>query len=353
MPSVEQAIEGFREAALLPASWPRALDRLGQALHSDGATLVLKTTTLDSIAVSNSVKPFLSQYMSGQIHDPREQRVNPSLRQGFMPDHAYFTPRDIAHEPYYQEFLRPIGFGWNATAALYGDLLISLKRNFTRGPYEGEQLELLNAILPSLRAASRVASLAWQSHFAGQLSAFEFLGRGAIMLDAKGRVLQVNARVRFGDGLDVEKGLLKAATSGDQETLRRFLSDLFAANSSVHAHLPVLRLPRPSGARPWRLDGIRCTDALRSLHSRVAALVLIGDLEVVAQPNDDVLVQFFGLAPTECALARQMLSGASLQEAAAQLRITAAHARQRLKSIFHKTQTRRQGELIALLSKLG
>jgi DNA-binding CsgD family transcriptional regulator len=348
--SVESAIHSFHDAAMLPARWPLALDVLGRAFNSDGATLVLKSTTMSTVAVSSSIEPFLPLYMSGPIRDPRESRVNPSLRQGFMPDHAYFSAREIAQDPYYQEFMRPRGFGWNAVAALQGDLIVSVKRAFDRGPYEGAELQALNATLPWLRSVSRMACLAWHSNFTGQLSGFERLGRGAILLDAKGRVLQVNACVRFGDGLDALGGFLRVARAADREGLRKFLAALLAPSCRPFAPL-TLSVARPSGGRPWLLDGIPCTDAMSSLHSDAAALLLVTDLDQPRRPKGEVLRHYFGLTPTECALACALIAGASLQEAAAQLAITEGHARKRLKAVFHKTRTSRQGELVALLTK--
>jgi DNA-binding CsgD family transcriptional regulator len=349
--SVESAIESLRDAAVLPARWPQALDKLGQALNSDGVTLVLKSTTISSIAVSTTIQPFVPLYMSGSIRDPREQRVNPTFREGFMPDHAYFSAGEIARDPYYQEFLKPHGFGWNATAALQGDLIISVKRAFKRGAYDGAELQSLNTVLPWLRSISRTACMTWHSHFAGQLSAFERLGRGAILLDAKARVLQVNACVQFGDGLDVAAGFLQAPRAADRERLRKFLSALAVPAAASASAPPPLELPRPSGARSWLLDGIACPQAMRSLHSDVAALVLITDLELPVRPNGEALIQLFGLTRTECALASRLATGQSLQEAAAGLSISEGHARQRLKAILYKTRTSRQGELIALLAR--
>jgi DNA-binding CsgD family transcriptional regulator len=65
------------------------------------------------------------------------------------------------------------------------------------------------------------------------------------------------------------------------------------------------------------------------------------------------LGQLFGLTPTECALACRLMTGESLQDAASGLAISLGHAQQRLISIFDKTGTCRQGELIALMSKLS
>jgi len=351
--SVECAIESLRDAAILPERWPHALDMFGQALNSNGATLVLKSTTISSIAVSTSIQPFVPLYMSGPIRDPREQRVNPSFHDGFMPDHAYFSAPEIARDPYYQEFLKPHGFGWNATAVLQGDLMISVKRAFKRGAYDGAELRSLNAMLPWLRSISRTACMTWRSNFTGQLSAFERLRRGAILLDAKARVLQINACVHFGDGLDVAAGFLQVPRAADRDRLRKFLSALALPAATSTSAPPTLTLPRPSGARPWLLDGITYPHALHSLHSDVAALVLITDLELPTRPNGEALRQLFGLTQTECALAGRLGSGDSLQEGAARLSISEGHARQRLKAIFHKTGTSRQGELVALLAKFA
>ena len=351
MVSVDSAIERFRDAAMLPAHWPQALDSFAQAFHSDGATVVLRSTSLSSIAVSASIQPLVSPYMDGPIRDPREQRVNPSLRDGFMPDHAYFSSQEIARDPYYQEFLRPHGFGWNAIAMLDGELMVSVKRAFKHGPYDGADLQALNDALPWLRSASRAACLTWRSHFTGQLSAFDSLRRGALLLDAKARVLQTNAHVRFGDGLDVANGVLTVSDLADRDALRGFLSTLLIGENL--AQPSILTLSRPSGARPWLVTGIACTDAMRSLHSNAAALLIVTDLEQVACPKHETLRRIFALTATERGIASALASGESLQAAAARVHISEAHARQRLKVIFQKTGTSRQGELIALLAKLS
>jgi DNA-binding CsgD family transcriptional regulator len=349
--SVESAIENIREAALFPAHWPVALGAIGEAFNSNGASLVLKTTKVGSIAVSASIQPFVSSYMSNSIPDPREKRVNPTLSEGFMPDHAYFSAKEIAGEPYYQEFLRPNGFGWNAIAALQGDLMLSVKREYRRGPYDSCDLQALNSVLPWIRSVSRSASITWSSNFNGQLDAFDRLHRGAIMLDRKARVMQINASTRFGDGLDVINGFLQARHAADQAQLRKFLACIIDCSSGVAPRS--LAITRPSGARPWLVDGISCTDSLHSLHSNVAALVLITDLDSPCLPRSDQLSDLFHLSSTERKLATHLAAGQSLQQAAISLSISEQHARQRLKAIFQKTDTSRQTELIALFAKLA
>jgi len=160
--------------------------------------------------------------------------------------------------------------------------------------------------------------------------------------------------VEFGDGLDVSGGFLQAHRASDRLKLHRFIATLITtAKGLVSPRAATLALPRPSGLRPWLLEGIACDEAMRSLHSQAAALLLITNVERQLNPAPEVLFQLFALTPMESRLACALLAGESLQQAAARLAISEGHARQRLKTIFAKTGTSRQGELTALLSKLG
>jgi DNA-binding CsgD family transcriptional regulator len=315
--------------------------------------LLVVPTRSHLVTSSTGLRPFVQQHFKLPYPDPREQRVTPRIDEGFMADYAYFSPKEIARDPYYQEFLVPSGFGWNAAAALGGDLLISLKRAKKRGAYEADDLGELNTVLPWLRSAARAASASWRVHFSGQLRAFEQLGRGAILIDARARVLDNNSCVQFGDGLDVSGGCLLASRPTDRMRLQRFLTAVTAAHPSSHTVPSSLILPRPSGLRPWLLDAIACTEALRSLHSQAAALLLITDLERPTRLATSRLREAFGLTGTEGGLAHEIMLGRSLREAAHHLGISEGHARQRLKDILLKTGTSRQAELVALLAKLS
>jgi DNA-binding CsgD family transcriptional regulator len=350
--SIHAALDDFREAAAQPARWPQALDSLCLALHSDAANVVLAPTAPERVVSSSNVASFIREYFRSPIPDPRERRVSPGPTEGFMPDYAYFSQGEIAQSPYYQEFLIPRGFGWNATATLQGSLMISLRRGIHRGPYDGHELSDLDRALPALRRVSRVASLAWKSGFTGQLAAFERVGRGALVMNARGRVIETNALVAFGDGVDIVEGCLRAPRTVDQLRLERFLTAVLTSAVESPPWSTTLALPRPSGRRPLLLDGVSCGEALRSLHSDAAALVLVTDLDRSVQVSEDLLTMLFGLTATENKVAREMANGGSVREAAQRLGISEAHARQRVKSIFQKTQTSRQSELIALLAKL-
>lgn len=207
-------------------------------------------------------------------------------------------------------------------------------------------------VTPGLLAASRTASTIWRGSASGRLSAFEYLGRGALLIDARSRVLEFNASVRFGDGLDVVRGYLTTARIADRPTLERFLSAVMEGGPRAGGS-PTLALAHKAGLHPLVIEGIACTDEMRSLHSRAAALLLVTDLDRRMRVPDGILRSIFGLTTTEARLARHLADGSSLREASMRIGISEGHARQRLKSVFIKTGTKRQGELAILLVKLG
>lgn len=82
------------------------------------------------------------------------------------------------------------------------------------------------------------------------------------------------------------------------------------------------------------------------------ALLVFSDLSGGDEPEHGILKQVFGLTQAEDRLARHLARGLSLDQAAAASGIARDTARNQLRSIFAKAETRRQSELIALLGRL-
>jgi DNA-binding CsgD family transcriptional regulator len=222
------------------------------------------------------------------------------------------------------------------------------------GRYDSPSLREPDAGAPASRMAARMTYLTWEANFRGRLSAFEAVGRGALLLDRHGIVLEMNKAVKLGDGLVIRGGRLTATALGHQKLIAGFLAELLKLDEDLlEPKSAMLVLPRQSGARPIIVDGIRQPTAARSAQSATAALLLLTDLERSERPPSQLLCTLFGLTRTEAKLAVQLCSGKSLRAAAAGLLLTEGYARQRLKAIFQKTSTSRQAELMILLAKLS
>jgi DNA-binding CsgD family transcriptional regulator len=82
------------------------------------------------------------------------------------------------------------------------------------------------------------------------------------------------------------------------------------------------------------------------------AIVFVTDPEQRMATSAEILQLLFELTRAESRLAIALLDGKSLHEAAELIGVARETVRSQIKSIFQKTGTQRQGELIRLLSQL-
>jgi DNA-binding CsgD family transcriptional regulator len=79
----------------------------------------------------------------------------------------------------------------------------------------------------------------------------------------------------------------------------------------------------------------------------------LADLTRLPVPSANLLSEYFDLTPAESRLAQIMAQGSSLEESAQALNIKMSTARTQLASLFAKTNTSRQGKLVAILSRIA
>ena len=86
---------------------------------------------------------------------------------------------------------------------------------------------------------------------------------------------------------------------------------------------------------------------------QVWALLTLNALGPRPGPSAAIIAKIFRLTPSEAKLACIIARGAPPDIAARELKISRETARYQLKSVFAKTDTHRQSELVALLSQVG
>jgi DNA-binding CsgD family transcriptional regulator len=84
----------------------------------------------------------------------------------------------------------------------------------------------------------------------------------------------------------------------------------------------------------------------------LAMLVVHGSLEIASLPMD-LLWRAFGLTESEASLAEALLNGATLAHLAQEREVSKQTLRNQLVGVMRKTGTRRQSELVSLLTRLS
>ena len=110
-----------------------------------------------------------------------------------------------------------------------------------------------------------------------------------------------------------------------------------------------VQITHASSDRPYTLMICPLPRYSYSLDAEVAAVIYVSDPEKLKTGDVVDLSNFYGLTQAEQLLCAHLLKGLSLIEAAKALRITQGTARQRLKTIFRKTDTNSQADLIRLM----
>ena len=172
----------------------------------------------------------------------------------------------------------------------------------------------------------------------------------AIALDQRGFVVDVNAAAAavFDDDVKVKDKRLFVRDLEARTILKSSLGEL--ANPAKLGSLvaePIIVQRRdkfPVIVRIWPFKG-----ATHSPERQVRALVTLNALGPKPGPPEAILAKTFHLTPPEAKLACIIARGAPLQIAAREMEIPWETARNRLKSVFAKTYTHRQSELVALL----
>ena len=235
---------------------------------------------------------------------------------------------------------------------------IVLLRGADDPAFDAEAINLLRSLTEPMKRC-----LGIYHHFVGlerrsQVfgAALETSNIAVLLVDYEGTVLLSNAvadeLLARGDGLRVHHGKLRAHSPGETtrllEQVRANAAEQSARSDwSKFSPLPVYRdeqfLPLTVIVRPG--------PAFYPLKEplRRTAMLIIRDPGRQALISASTLGQLFGLSPAEALLASELAAGANLDEASTSLGITRNTVRSQLQSIFQKTGTNRQVELVRVL----
>jgi DNA-binding CsgD family transcriptional regulator len=197
----------------------------------------------------------------------------------------------------------------------------------------------------------QVASMA-PSRIDVMVDTLGFLDCGWAILDRHLKVLHLSARIHefLGKGLIIVDRQLSSFCRADQARLTNHLRSIFCESlSATDADHGFVHLPR----RDQLPLIVRAHCVSRSdENSGALGIVLVTDPEHSPFPKQSLLQVALGLSNSEARIAAALINGASLVQAADRVGVSHETARSHLKSIFAKTNTNRQGELVVLLNRL-
>lgn len=235
---------------------------------------------------------------------------------------------------------------------------LSICRSARAGPFAEENLEIVRFLKPHIQRAYRLhfELAAANSRSAGLLNVLDVLSTGVILFGPSMQVVTMNRAaeriVAAGDGLLATRAGLQAECPMESNLLARAVQQAASIKSangiSVGGTILVSRRTRP----PLRvlIIPLRNSTAFNLCMAQpIRAMALVIDSSQRPRPAQDILHALYGLTPAECRIALLLGDGHAPRTIANMVGVTDNTVRSQIKSIFSKTNVRRQGELIRLL----
>lgn len=284
---------------------------------------------------------------------------NPHVR--IRHDLMFTSEAEMDRSPFYDWAEREAGLRYMLLGQTDPDQAVgatlSLQRSRAAGATTPEEVARLSALLQHFQRAIQVEHQLGKA-LAPNVPSLDFMDRnptGVVILDGLGRVVHANAAARGmaaeADGFNLGAAGIFALRRQDDGLLQKLIGA--AARTGAGEGFSsggAMTLARKSGRRGYALvvaPLARRESVLAQLMP--AACILITDPERMPVTPLSVLRRLYGLTPQEAKLADRLMAGATPEQAATALGITVGTARIHLASIFRKTETHRQPELIRLL----
>lgn len=360
-------IDLIYEAVLDGSLWPHVLVKLADVTGAAQVSMTSRDKRTGSFTtLSPRTDPIWSAAYKDywRFHNPLWQQTTS------WPAGEIYTLDRLVHKkvysasPVFNEWWQPSGRGLSAAGAnlLKEDqfsVLIYMANAPGKDDLTERQIRIFQATLRHLVRAVRISRQLWNLGLkqAAPPEQFDTLPHGAFLVDSAARVVLANTAARRmledGEGLALQDSCL--TVTGGSDDLQKLISvcaqNLWIAEKPA-SDLEILRTPPRSPLQvtvaPFQ-SKTPLTDIPWIGVGAPAAIVTVRDPDIDRRRQESDLRRRYGLTAAESGLVTEILKGDGRAAAARRRGISGATAKTHLSSIFEKTGTHRQAELIRLL----
>lgn len=366
--ALSKLLAALYDAASDKSLWPVFLHDLALAANSNQAAILLHDLNHGEHAVSvgwgidpSGVRSY-QEYFGAR--DLWLQKGAPLAYAGWLATTEEVCPfEELRRSEFYNDYLRPNGVAhgmWGVIEKSPSSIMnVGVYREPRRQPFQHKNLELLRFLGPHLQRAFRLhlqlSELKGRAEHLEQ--AVDMLTTGVIFLGNDGRIIHMNRAaakiLAENDGLMAVQGRLFAERSAESERLENLISQASATSRGTGlgaaGGITILR-------RAWPPIHVLITP-VRNVNldasCPVGAMAFVADPARRVRPASDILRALFGLTPAECRVALLLSDGQAPPAIADLIGVSTNTLKTQLASIYRKTGTSRQAQLVRVLSQLA
>lgn len=377
MPSVLTAfsdlIANFYESPLkAEPSWQECLEGVRDFFSANYAVSIFRAPTIGSYSKSTYKNHPQISYSGvrnipdlNTFYNDNYYALDPFVN---LPLDRAFTVQESVGEThwtenaFYKQFLAPMDVyhvvAVDMQAADGVDCRIRICRPQSAPEFSDMEKEFLEHLVQHMKRSVQLHTKQREAQSTNMLlsDVIDRLMFGSIILDQFGSVLHMNEiaaqTLNSKDGLALSNGKVHALLESENTVFQKMVTDVLPANASEAPDgAQTLSISRPNGENPLGVMVRRLTTDYSWLKGeRVAAVaVLFRDPMCMVETSYAALRQLFSFTPAEAGLAMLLAEGLTMDEAATTLNVSRNTARTHLKSMFLKTGTTRQADLIRMI----
>ena len=296
-------------------------------------------------------------------YDAHLNAINPRMKYSLR--HA---PRHVAHEAlfiseramdrheFYDWLSRYAGFRYFLGSRVWDDgdmsLFHSIEFSTRHGQPDEAKIAAFRRLAPSLGNAWRLKSRRAPGRDPADARAWtpNHLPWSIFALDSKGAVVSMNdeacALIRAGGSLAIVLDTLRAVERDSGLWLRN------AIGSALAGHSAETLVACETSRVPLVVQIVPVNTSQATSAPPVAAVAYVWNPLARARDIGPALESLYGFTPAEQELAKRLAAGADLASASDDLKLSRNTVRNRLQSMYAKTGTRRQSELMVRIASL-
>lgn len=270
---------------------------------------------------------------------------------------------ELQQTPFYQNWARPQGLR-EACMTKFVDTsdrigIVSYTTRASRGVIAIEEQRFLALLSPHLRRASLIGDLLDRARITASLyrGALDNLAAPVVLTGANGAILYANMRA---EGMFSAQGPILSRNGvlhAQNPVAARALLDAIAGAARTDVSLGARGIGLPisaTGQPPAVAYVLPLTEGTaRAAFHPACAAVFVSTTTSASPPPDAVLTTLFDLTPAEVRVLMQIGGGSTASKSAASLGIGENTLKTHLSRIFAKTSTKRQADLVKLISDMG
>ncbi|WP_237480700.1 helix-turn-helix transcriptional regulator [Lichenibacterium dinghuense] len=360
------------DAAINPGAWAKALDAIRTELNFGNATLSLHSLPAGEVLLNETVN-IPQRYLSSMADygpDVLDQwggmpvimqwpLDRPAVLSQVNPDVVRY---DLTQNRYSLEWARPQGLIDVLAIPLARDARavgsVAFGRHESAGSIGTREFEIARLLVPHLQRAATINRLLdltalARFTFAGVV---DTLSAPVLLVAADLRLIHANPAAKemlaAADLIRVRGGVVSSTVGGVTKALAVAVTQAKTDESAMARRGLGIPVSRHGGGKaalhvlPLRLGRM-------AVDGGAAAAVFVARTDDPFVPPTEVVSALFGFTPAESRIFDQIVTGRTVDEAAAALDVELSTVKTHLQRIFSKTGVRRQGDLLRIAVSLA